>query len=102
MVHRLAARAAIGIVVKRTTGAQQVPDFPGNTMHIDRQTNSAVANKGKPKFFFAHRRGVTAQNGRGKSVARQTPIYGENARLNRVCHIETMAQLPIINGLLTV
>jgi hypothetical protein len=43
-----------------------VPDFAGDPVHVNSQTNAAVANQGKTEFLFAHAIDVAATMASGK------------------------------------
>jgi hypothetical protein len=38
--------------------AQEMPEFLGNPMHVDRQADAAGGNKGQSQFFLPHRRSM--------------------------------------------
>ncbi len=56
-VDRVAARVGGGFrlsAMKDTAGLGHPPDFLGDPVHVDRETDSAVADQGNPEFLFPH------------------------------------------------
>ena len=52
----------------RFTGADEVPYLARDAVHVHSKADAAIADKGQPKFFFAHNADVAGRVMRGKGV----------------------------------
>jgi hypothetical protein len=60
-VDVLASACRFGCVMKGAAGANEVPDLARNAVHIDSQTDPAIADERQPEFFFPHDVGVAGR-----------------------------------------